>query len=124
MPFWRKFFYYLIGVVLGIFLVGFLFGGRDIQCSYFPNDRVLYDLRKKERIVPAEVVRELSNGGMDTSAISSLFLTGDVDFKKSHTHDDDSCHIYWINSRGAERAFSAEVQNCDSTATVLTLTWR
>ncbi|MGB0177691.1 MAG: hypothetical protein ACPF9D_11030 [Owenweeksia sp.] len=125
MPIWRKILYYLIGVSLGIFIVSFLFGNRELQCSYFPNDRVLYDLRKKDRVVPEEVLAQLKVNDMDTSDIRLLFLNGDVDFKKSKTGDEDSCHIYWIDSdKEHKRPFSAEVQNCDSTATILEVIFR
>ncbi|HAD97759.1 MAG TPA: hypothetical protein DCG19_10160 [Cryomorphaceae bacterium] len=124
MPVWKKILYYLIGVGLGIFMVSFLFGGRKIECSYFPNDRVLYDLRKKDRVVTDEVLAQLSGEGMDTSDISMLLTSGNVDFEKSKTKG-DSCHIYWIDSdKEHKRPFSAEVRNCDSVATVLNINFQ
>lgn len=104
---------------MGIFLVIFLFGDRDIQCSYFPNDRVLYDLRGKERIFPAVIKTKMIDTGIDTADISDLFLTGEVDFSKSNTKK-DSCKTYWINSDPkAPKIFSAEIRNCDSLITIL-----
>ncbi len=124
MSIWKKILYYLVGVSMGILMVSFLFGGRELQCSYFPNDRVLYDLRKKDRIIPYEVLAQLKASGMDTSDISTLFSTGNVNFKKSET-EKDSCKVYWIESdEEHKRSFSAEVQNCDSTATILGITFR
>ncbi len=49
----RKVAFFSGGVVLGTVLVVWMFGERtDIQCTYFPNDRVLYDLRLKTWVWP------------------------------------------------------------------------
>lgn len=119
MSIWRKLLYYLLGVGLGVLAVMFIFGDRDIQCSYFPNDRVLYDLRKKERLFPEDVMTRMEDAGIDTSHISRLLWNGKVDFSKSNT-ELDSCKTYWISLRPeGEKAFSILVENCDSTATFL-----
>ncbi len=118
MAFWKKALYYLIGVGMGSLIVIFLFGDRDIQCSYFPNDRVLNDLRKKKREIPEEVQIKMQLAGLDTADISQLLLSGKVDFEKSKTKE-DSCNIYWVNAPTQEPAFSAEIMNCDSTTYIL-----
>ncbi len=121
MVFWKKLLWYLFGVGLGVLAVMFIFGDRDIQCNYFPNDRVLYDLRKKELIIPPAVQSQLDAAGLDTSDISMMFLSGDVDFEKSDT-DKEGCKTYNINYQPENKAaFTTEVKNCDSTATILNL---
>jgi len=122
MNIWRKLLYYGFGVGLGLLMVFFLFGDRDIQCSYFPNDRVLYDLRKKEIIYSEDILQAMEERQLDTADISAMLLGGDVDFERSKTEMEDSCKTYWINfEREVDPAFSALWQNCDSTATILKL---
>lgn len=115
MKFWRKLLYYLFGVGLGLMMVYFFFGDRDIGCSYFPNDRVLSDLRKKELVI-GESVDWLNNAGTtDSALIDDILLLGDVDFEKSITRNADSCNIYCIEYADEVRgSFSSTWVNCDS----------
>ena len=116
MKFWRKLLYYMIGVSLGVLMVYFFFGDREIGCSYFPNDRVLSDLRKKE------VVNRLNVELVDSSLIQNILLMGDVDFKKSLTRDADSCNIYWIDYKDkVHGALSSRWVNCDSVVYLIEL---
>lgn len=104
---------------MGILIVVFLFGDRDIQCSYFPNDRVLYDLRAKEIKYLPETEAQMVRNNIDTSEISAILMMGNVDFSRSDT-ENDSCNMYWIDFKPKEsRKISAQFRNCDSTATVL-----
>lgn len=120
MTIWRKLLYYGIGVSMGVLMVFFLFGDRDIQCSYFPNDRVLHDLRKKEVIYQPAIKKQMLELRIDTADIRAMLLGGDVDFERSETRQEDSCKTYWIDfERESDPAFSALWQNCDSTATIL-----
>lgn len=115
MKFWRKLLYYLLGVGLGLIMVYFFFGDRDIGCSYFPNDRVLSDLRKKD-VVIGESVDWLNDAETtDSALIDDILLMGDVDFEKSITRNADSCNIYWIDYADEVRgSFSSTWVNCDS----------
>ena len=117
MQFKRKLLYFGIGLFLGILMVKFFFGGRDIQCSYFPNDRVLHDLRgKKRRIIKPEASENLRKIGVDTALVSQLLWEGEVDFAKSNTNN-DSCNTYWIDFTGETAEFSSALfMNCDTTA--------
>jgi len=47
MTFRYRFAYYLIGFIMGMFVVAMVFMGKDTRCNYFPNARVLNDLRNK-----------------------------------------------------------------------------
>lgn len=120
MSIWRKLLYFGIGIFLGVLMVKFLFGGRDIQCSYFPNDRVLYDLRgKKERIITPAAQAQLNAYSLDTSLITDLLYTGKVNFKKSNT-EADSCNTYWIDFKQENKPnFSVNFMNCDSSAILI-----
>ncbi len=113
LPFHKRLFWYLIGAALGTLLSVFLFSGRDIGCSYFPNDRVLSDFRKKEMVVPNEMLGAMQALGVDTNALKNQLLNGKVDFENSQTKL-DSCKTYWVISADEKDAFrfKAEWQNC------------
>ena len=88
MKFYQRFAYYLVGVVMGCFAVSMFFGGRDIRCNYFPNARVLNDLRNKPFIYDTEASRRLSEDWVDTTDIKNVLTHGDVDFDKSNIKEE------------------------------------
>lgn len=120
MKFLKKALFYLIGVGLGSLIVVFLFGGRDdIQCSYFPNDRVLYDIRGKELVIPEAIQLQLDQAHLDTTDIQDMLRGGKVDFENVD-REAKSCKTYWINLKREDApSFSMQWQNCDSVATAL-----
>ncbi len=106
----RKLLYYFAGVLLGTLIVFFLFGDRDIQCSYFPNDRVLYDLRKKELKLAYPALAE------DSTGIGFALERASVDFSFKDTNT-EGCRIYRLEFEEARKVFM--VENCDSIATIV-----
>lgn len=116
MRFGRKLLYYMLGVGLGVFMVYFMFGDRDIQCNYFPNDRVLYDLRQKEMTLSEELLDSDGKVISDTSGLAASLERARVDFEKSKI-DDHGCNVYYLNLEEAQKAF--EIENCDSIARLL-----
>lgn len=101
-------------------VVVFMFGDRDdIQCTYFPNDRVLYDIRGKQMVIPADIQRQLDESSLDSADIQDMLTGGKVDFEKTD-RGMDSCKTYWIDlNREDGLSFAMEWQNCDSVATAL-----
>lgn len=118
MSFFKKFALFLFGVGLGILAVYFMFGDRDIQCNYFPNDRVLYDLGKKEISYSEEVKTLLAGDEVPDSLIVWTLERGKVNFENSNARK-EPCGIYFIELE--DPAYRLQVENCDSTATVLTI---
>jgi len=120
MKFLKKALFYLIGVGLGSLIVVFLFGGRDdIQCSYFPNDRVLYDIRGKQLVIPADIQQQLNEASLDSADIHDMLTGGKVNFDQVD-RDTEACKTYWIDlSREEAPSFSIQWQNCDSVATAI-----
>lgn len=119
MKLWRKLLLFALGLGLGVLMVQFIFGGRtDIQCNYFPNDRVLYDIRNKEKIYNPEVENKMLEANIDTADVSAMLEMGKVDFKASE-RGLDSCKNYWISYKPENKdKFSLQFQNCDSLAVV------
>lgn len=84
MKFYQRFAYYLVGLSFGIFFVAMVFSGKDTRCNYFPNARVLNDLRNKPFNYSIEASRKLAEDWIDTVDIKNILTYGDVDFDKSN----------------------------------------
>lgn len=110
--------YYLIGVVLGSIMVWVFFGDRDIQCSYFPNDRVLADLRKKEISFSKDAQCLWDCYDLDSTAYHYIFNNAQIDFEKSQTRD-TAAKVYYLETGEFSPAFAIEVENRDSSAEVI-----
>ena len=84
MKFFHRFAYYLVGLVIGLFFVAMIFSGKDTRCNYFPNSRVLNDLRTKPFYYSDKVSLILQEKWIDTADIKNSLQYGDVDFDKSN----------------------------------------
>lgn len=110
---------YFLGLGLGMLMVYFFFGDRDIGCSYFPNDRVLSDLRKKEINLSADLQAEMNKNGLDTSGLHFALEFGRINFGDSEINDMD-CNVYQLELKSKEKIFF--IENCDSTASIVNIT--
>jgi hypothetical protein len=88
MKFYQRFAYYLIGLIIGSFFVAAVLSGKDTRCNYFPNARVLNDLRTKPFHYDIEASRILSENWVDTIDIKNILTYGDVDFDKSNIKEE------------------------------------
>ena len=88
MKFYQRFAYYLIGLVIGCFFVAAVLSGKDTRCNYFPNARVLNELRNKPFQYDIEASRRLSEDWVDTIDIKNTLTYGDVDFDKSNMKEE------------------------------------
>ena len=79
-----RFAYYLIGFTFGLFFVTAMFMGKDTRCNYFPNARVLNDLRNKPFAYSDEASIILAQGWIDSTDIKNSLTYGDVDFDQSN----------------------------------------
>ena len=84
MKFTYRFAYYLIGLLMGLFVVVAIFSGKDTRCNYFPNARVLNDLRNKPFVYSDKASQILNEKWVDTADIKNTLKFGDVDFDKSN----------------------------------------
>ena len=84
MKFTYRFAYYLIGLLMGLFVVAAIFAGKDTPCNYFPNARVLNDLRNKPFVYSDKASQILNEKRVDTADIKNTLKFGDVDFDKSN----------------------------------------
>jgi hypothetical protein len=84
MKFSHRFAYYLIGLIMGSFFVAAVFSGKDTRCNYFPNARVLNDLRNKPFNYSDKASQILAEKWIDTIDIKNTLKYGDVDFDQSN----------------------------------------
>ncbi len=85
MKFYQRFAYYLVGLVIGGFFVAMIWSGKDVRCNYFPNARVLNDLRNKPFHYSEESLVVLREAWIDSTDIKNTLTHGDVDFDRSNT---------------------------------------
>lgn len=84
MKFYQRFAYYMLGLVIGCFFVAAVWSGKDTRCNYFPNARVLNDLRNKPFHYSEEATATLSEGWVSKQDIKNTLTHGDVDFDQSN----------------------------------------
>ncbi|MCG9792787.1 DUF4258 domain-containing protein [Flavobacterium algicola] len=99
MKFFHRFAYYLVGLVMGLFFVAMVFSGKDTRCNYFPNARVLNDLRTKPFEYSPKASAILAETWIDTIDIKNTLQYGDVDFDKSNTEFGKNIKIYVIEGK-------------------------
>lgn len=84
MKLYQRFAYYLIGFTLGLFFVAAIWSGKDVRCNYFPNSRVLNDLRNKPFDYSPAADSIFTKGWITKADIKTILTYGDVDFGKSN----------------------------------------
>ncbi|GAA0871068.1 DUF4258 domain-containing protein [Gangjinia marincola] len=114
----QRFGFYLGGFGIGIIVLIFFLSGKKTRCDYFPNDRVLHNIRTKERSYSEAALQFIQRNELDTARVSTLLYTGSVDFSQSDTKL-DSCKRYHITGELEENDYYLVVENCSVDATVL-----
>jgi hypothetical protein len=84
MKFYQRFAYYLVGLTMGCFVVAMVLSGKDTRCNYFPNARVLNNLRNKSFEYSENASKTLSQNWIDTLDIKNTMQYGDIDFSISN----------------------------------------
>lgn len=124
MPFIRRLGLFLVGLSVGlIFLAIFLRRKSDetgTAFCYFPNCRVLKELRSKPLGYSAGIRQMMTNGALDSTAIAGFLSEGDVDFRRSNTSV-QPCTIYFIEGPLNGKQAVLEVQNCRDSVVILGL---
>jgi hypothetical protein len=120
----RRFGFFGFGMLLGLALTFFILNKKNAQCSYFPNARVLNNMKNKPRVYAPEVMQLAATAGLDSNDWNAFFTVGQVDFGRSDT-ELDSCKTYYIASELARYPQAAIwVNNCDSVVEITRLELR
>lgn len=99
MKFYHRFAYFSVGLVLGLFFISLVFSGKNTSCNYFPNARVLNDIRTKPFNYSDEASKVLAQDWIDTIDIKNTLEFGDVDFDQSNTEFESKTKLYIIEGK-------------------------
>ena len=122
MTFLKRFTYYLGGFAIGIIVVFFFLGGKKTSCSYFPNERVLKEIRFKTQEISPQAQEFFTKNDIDTIVINKLLHQGKVDFSNSQTSTKEPCRVYLINGKHLEKDLQIKVEECRDRDSIATLT--
>ncbi|WP_026777659.1 DUF4258 domain-containing protein [Polaribacter sp. Hel_I_88] len=109
--------YYLVGVSLGSIGVYFFWQKKNATFDYGMDARTLKTIRIKERVFSDNAKRVMLNSDIDTTKISTILHTGDVDFGKSKPRQ-KPCAEYYITGNNELENISLYVSRCDSVSTI------
>lgn len=116
--------WYLVGLSIGlIFLVFFLKKKSEetgVEFCYFPNCRVLKDLRSKPFILTETAKSQMVSENLDTVVLKSFLRDGDVDFDRSDTQS-VPCKTYYVSKKLKGKNLSLEIKSCEDKVIVETL---
>ncbi len=106
--------YYAIGLSIGIILVSFFFKKKGTEeFCYFPNCRVLKDIRSKNMEISPEI-------WASKEELTQIFTQGDVIFSKSDVKV-SPCKKYVIEGDLQGKKVEVIVENCKDKAIVKSL---
>lgn len=120
MNFIQRLGFFSVGLIMGIGILMFFLGGKKASCDYSPNARTLKNIRIKERIFSEDALSNFSTNNLDTSVVSTILKSGNVDFGKSDTKR-EPCKIYFISEELETGEFEIEVENCNEKAVIKSL---
>ena len=76
--------YYLVGLIMGSFVVAAIWSGKDARCNYFPNARVLSNFRSKAFEFSDKAKLQIKEGWVDSIDVVNTLKYGDVNFDQSN----------------------------------------
>lgn len=76
--------YYLVGFLVGVMFLVFMFKSKKTEFCYLPNCRVLKDLRAKPMVYSEIAEKKLAEKWVTIEDIKVSTEDGDVDFSKSN----------------------------------------
>lgn len=101
MKFYQRFAYYIAGFSIGLVFLFFILNGKETSCSYFPNARVLKDLRSKPFHYSDVAKEKLTQKWVDTADIKKTLTYGDVDFDRSNIKQ-GSGKLYTVEGKNSK----------------------
>ena len=119
MTFKQRLPYFLVGLIIGIIVVIFVWGKKNTSFDYGPNARVLKNIRTKERVFSEDSKQMIANGQIDTAQISQILRNGKADMWNKLKIDD--CIQYDIQGKSTLKNIVLSVKNCESTAYIVAI---
>ena len=116
MKFYQRLAYYLSGFAIGLVFLFMIMNGKDTTCSYFPNARVLKDIRQKPFHYSDIARQKMDQKWADTADIRKTLTYGDVDFDRSNIKI-GAGKLYTIEGRNAQnQKITLEIVNFEDKA--------
>lgn len=115
--------YYLGGFSIGLLLLAFFLSGKRASCSYGPDARVLKNISTKQLVYSQISLETIKNKSIDSLTISEILKFGNVNFSKGN-RDLDSCKVYVIESEINNQDISLSVENCETIATIISVSFK
>ncbi len=110
--------YYLGGFAIGLIILAFFLSGKKTSCSYFPEDRVLKQLRLKPHTIANEAQSTYKKLNLDSMAIASVLTNGNVNFRESEPRQ-KPCSIYSISGETQKgQLVKLKITNCEEETTI------
>ena len=117
MAFMKRLGFYLVGLSIGLIFLAFFLKKKSEETGtsfcYFPNCRVLKELRSKPYNLEGYQGRQL-----DSVIIQAYFTDGDVRFKQSDTRA-LPCPIYVIEHEFEGRSGQMRLSNCTDSVRIM-----
>lgn len=113
--------FYLGGFSIGLVLLAFFFSGKKTSCAYFPEARVLKQLRAKPYTLSSEAAASLATLKLDTTTINRILKVGDVDFGESETRREPCGHYVIYGDSPEGKTLALELENCSEKVKITSL---
>ncbi|NNJ89626.1 MAG: DUF4258 domain-containing protein [Eudoraea sp.] len=127
MAFLKRLGYYLVGLAIGIVILTFLLKKKTTETGtsfcYFPNCRVLKELRSKPLTFSSDVEQALITREVDTLEILNLLNDGDVNFGESDT-EASPCKIFLVVGSIKQKEASLTFRNCEDATILESITYQ
>ena len=111
----------MIGLTIGIIFLAFFLKKKTTETGaefcYFPNCRVLKELRSKPLSFSQELQESVNRGEIDSLSIALFLKEGSVSFRKSESRA-EPCPWYYINYEVGGKEASLRATNCGSRVTL------
>lgn len=120
MKFTQRLAFYLFGFSIGLIFLFFFLNKKGASCDYSPDARVKKNIRIKPKVYSENVLTQMKSKYLDTTYVTNLLQTGNVDFSESDTKR-DSCNLYVIYGKVKEEQIRLEVENCPEKAIIVSL---
>jgi hypothetical protein len=113
----HRFAYYGFGLLIGSIFVYFIWVKKKVSFNYFPNARVLKDLKNDVRFYSNEATENMLSSNIDSSEVSMILTHGNVDFKRSLPRA-KPCKTYYIDGKPNNKEVILVIKKCDSISTI------
>lgn len=111
MKFPQRFAYYLLGLLIGGIIVFYFFDAKDTDFCYFPNCRVLKDLRSKPLTISDKAQVSFNDALINMNDVKMCLTHGDVNFDKSNVYEQGG-KLYVIEGQNTKKeAITVEMIN-------------